>query len=99
MTSYEVKIVLVGVIHRRKGENPPTNEIISSKELFGKSIYCPICRRELRGWGEGCTVIHLYCDHCGIVMTLANNGILEGKDLEELEVGLLSEFDKVSSRW
>lgn len=91
--------MLVGVIHRYKEVETQSSELVESRELFGRAVYCPLCRRELKGWGEGCTVLHLYCDHCGIAITVANTNILEDKDLSNLEAKLLSLFNEISSRW
>ncbi len=91
--------MLVGVIYRSKEVEILGIELVTSRELFGQAIYCPLCRKELKGWSEGCTVFHLYCDHCGIAITVANTNILEDKDLSDLEAKLLSLFDEISSRW
>jgi len=91
--------MLVGVIHRSKEVEVPSNGLVTSRELLGKAIYCPLCRKELKGWGEGCTVLHLYCDRCDIAITLANANILKDKDLNNLEAKLLSLFNEMSSRW
>ena len=91
--------MLVGIIHRGKEIKALSNKLLTSRELFGLSICCPLCCNELKGWSEGCTVLHLYCDRCGITITLANTNILEDKDLDDLEKKLLSLFDEISAGW
>ncbi len=90
--------MMVGVVHRKRwvGE---VHDFLMSSELIGRPIYCPLCRRELKGWGEGCTVLHLFCEDCGVELTLANTSVLDDKDIDSLEKELISSFYNVSSRW
>ena len=90
--------MIVGVIHRKRKAEEARNFLESSK-LLGRSVYCPLCRNELKGWGEGCTVLHLFCEDCGIELTLANTSVLNDKDVDCLEKKLINSFYNVSSRW
>jgi len=90
--------MLVGVIHKRV-EGVEDGDLLASSELLGKPVYCPLCRRELRGWGEGCTILHLICENCGVELTLANTSVLDDKAINSLERRLLDLFYSTSSRW
>gem|GEM_PF-2838870 len=92
--------MLVGVIYRiMKNEEELGNLLMSSEQLLGKPVYCPLCRRKLKGWGEGCTVVYLFCENCGVELTLANTSVLDYKDVDDLEKELLNLFYRVSFRW
>jgi len=91
--------MLVGVVHRRAESEEDLGNLLPSSELLGKPVHCPLCRSELKGWGEGCTVLHLFCENCGVELTLANTNVLDDKDVDDLEKELLNSFYRVSSRW
>ena len=92
--------MLVGVIHRRvRDVEEPGNLLVPSEQLLGKPVYCPLCRRELKGWGEGCTIVHLFCEDCGVELTLANTSVLDDEDVDDLEKEFLNLFYTASSRW
>lgn len=91
--------MLVGVIHRRVRDVEEPSNLLASSELLGKPVHRPLCRRELKGWGEGCTIVHLFCEDCGVELTLANSDVLNTKDVDDLERELVGLFYSASSRW
>ena len=91
--------MLVGVVHRRIRDVEELGNLLASSELLGKPVYCPLCRRELRGWGEGCTILHLICEDCEVELTLANASALDDNCVNDLERRLLDLFYSVSSKW
>jgi len=38
-------------------------------EINGTPLYCPICKRELKMWVEGCSLVHFVCKKCRFRMT------------------------------
>lgn len=91
--------ITVGVICRKREIGPVDIEFVPSGDLLRQPIYCPFCRRELKGWIEGCTIIQLYCNYCNIAIMLANTNNLEDEDVNSLETKLLSTFIEESSKW
>lgn len=81
--------MVVGVLVRKTVNVSEVDRLASSSELLGRALYCPLCRGELRGWGEGCTLVHLYCTECGLELIIANDQVLDASSLVELEEKLV----------
>ncbi|RLE78477.1 MAG: hypothetical protein DRJ52_10370 [Thermoprotei archaeon] len=90
---------IVGIIYGNNVHNKPVKKTVPANCLLGQALYCPICREEMIGWGEGCSVIYLYCKKCNIALTIANPNILTIADLVELKEKLIQIFDEISSKW
>lgn len=48
-------------------------------EIIGKSVYCPFCKRRMKMWMEGCTLLHIECKGCNFCLTMKT----ENRDIYE----------------
>lgn len=89
--------MVVGIIVRKTNDKVPEEQGVSSSELLGRAVYCPLCGKELRGWGEGCTIIHLHCSSCNLELVIANSQVLDADTLLNLEKKLVESFYEAAS--
>ncbi|MCS7365742.1 MAG: hypothetical protein NDF54_09930 [archaeon GB-1867-035] len=74
-----------------------TNTMVSSEELVEIKMFCPICKESLKGWLEGCTLIHLICKKCGVHILLINTKMFAEHDIIELKMELENIIQKFVS--
>mgnify|MGYP007084778467 CR=1 FL=1 len=65
---------------------PANKEIIMVGKLAkidGKAVYCPICKRRLRMWIEGCSLWHIYCKKDFFHFILRSSFLIRKKEKRE----------------
>lgn len=56
-------------------------------EINGKPVYCPLCKKPMKMWLEGCTLWHINCKECRLCLTMKTEN---GEVFEKL-VGVIYE--------
>jgi hypothetical protein len=73
--SQEWKEPLAFGIWTLKDPNVGENEESEEAQIDGKTVHCPLCRRPLKVWVEGCSLYHMVCQACELCLTqVASNG-------------------------
>jgi len=52
--------------------------------IEGINIYCPICRKQMKMWIEGCCLLHITCKGCKFKFTVILKNEEMYKKLEDL---------------
>jgi hypothetical protein len=56
-------------------------------EIDNKPVYCPICKKRMKMWMEGCTLLHIICENCNLCLTMKT----ENGEIFEKLVGIIYE--------
>jgi len=76
---------ILGITTTGLSKNDLEQNLVPSKELLEREIYCPLCNNSMSGWIEGCTLIHLICRNCEVRMTILNPEHVSEEELEKIK--------------
>ena len=66
-------------------EERESNNAMTAREepakINGKPVYCPLCKKRMKMWMEGCTLWHINCKACRLCLTVKTE---DGKVFEKL---------------